>query len=121
MTLDENITQTWENLQRQTQNDWKTKIRELIEPELERRGITITSASSMSVGGLGEFLQLLICETSNGAYMEIHASSKKGFSISVEMDKEPFTWPTSPMSVYDRKNYTIRQLLDWLDKKAWNQ
>ena len=110
----------WDVKRRQSQTEWKTEIRELLEAELESLGVVITSASSMSVG-MGDFHFLLICQALNGAYIEVRASTKQGFSVSVELDEESFTWPTAPPSTYDRKNYTIQQLLDWLDTKLWKE
>lgn len=120
MDLNSSITEDWDTRNRQAQQEWKAEIRNLLEPELESRGITITSASSLSVDGT-DFHHFLICEAANGAYIEIRASSKQGFAVSVVRNDEPSVWPTVPLSTYDRKNYTLHQLINWLDTQSWKE
>ena len=120
MRLNDSIVQRWKSIYQESQQKWKTEVLELLKGELENKGVSILSSSLMFVND-NEFHYLLICESSDGAYIEIRIQNKKGFMVSVDYNENPFYWPTAPFSVRDRKNYTIQHLIDWLETKPWKQ
>lgn len=119
MGPNDNITQVWDGLKRQACQAWKNELREAIEPELDSRGITIDSASTTYRGE--EFDYILFCSALSGDYIEIRVDCKKAFLIKVTNENEVYFWPDTPLSTYDRGNYTVQQLLDWLDTKSWKE
>lgn len=119
MNLDDNITQRWDEIRLQAVQDWKAEIRERLGSELEGRGITIQSSSIAHRGEV--FQHIMAGQALNGADIEITVDSKHAFQVRVIHEDEVYHWPTTPMSTYDRKNYTIRHLLDWLDTRLWKE
>ena len=116
MLIDTNIVEEYRTFREEMLREWRTSIREVVEPAFAERGISIDSASAINRND--EHISLLIC-TIDGFYMEIRASTKLGFNVSITAGDNRINWPSLPMSALDRKNYTVQYLLDWLDTQPW--
>lgn len=120
--MNTNITETWQTTKSAAIQAWRDLISENLEPKLEERGVVVNSYAFVDPAPGNEYEAIWFC-TKGTISLEIHASTATAFyAIVTDTDTgESLGWPTSPMSTYDRKNYTVKQLIEWLDKQPWIQ
>ena len=118
MDINSNITEEY-NLERTKANQaWRDYVMWALTPEMENRGFTLSSHGSQTKVDT----YFVTCVFENGdVYLDLTIDCKMGFSAKATWGLQQ-NWkyfPNKPMSMYDRENYTIRQLLSWLDEQQW--
>lgn len=113
--MDENIKDTWTSLRGQAVLEWQRTTETQLLPALDERTIKVNSKTIIDPAPGNECIIIWFC-SKNDYYLEIQLHSANAFSAIATKGDETLTWPTLPFSVYDRKNYTIAYLLEWLDK-----
>ena len=114
--MDSNIKVLWEEAKARASQEWMHQIGEMLIPAMEERGYKTGSIYAIDPAPGNEFIAVWVF-TKEDYYLEVHAHSANAFSVTGN-DGTPnaINWPTSPMALYDRKNYTVDYLLEWIDQ-----
>lgn len=114
--MDRNIKELWGDIRSKAILEWRDSIGSVMEPELEKRGIKVNSYSLMDPAPGNEVILIWACLWGEKS-LEIQAHSANSFSATYIDPATPgaIFWPSAQSHIYDRKNYTIAQLLAWID------
>jgi hypothetical protein len=113
----DNIKEQWLEVRSKAILEWRDSIGSIMEPELNTRGIKITSYSIIDPAPGNEAIALWMGSWGKGS-LEIQAHTANSFSITLIPEGGTVSyWPSSQYHIYDRQNYTIAQLLEWIDSQ----
>lgn len=116
--MSDNIRETWINLQSEAVAKWMDSINTVLVGGLQDLGIKIDSKTIQNPLPGNEIGIIWYCSY-DGYYIEIQAHTANAFFVKIIDNSIAVYWPSALMSTYDRKNYTVSYLLEWL--KSWQQ
>jgi hypothetical protein len=113
--MDSNIKVLWEEARARASQEWMRQIGEMLIPAMGDRGYKNGSVYAIDPAPGNEFIAVWVF-TKGDYYLEVHAHSANAFSVVGNDGTNAINWPTSPGSLYDRQNYTVSYLLEWIDQ-----
>jgi hypothetical protein len=113
--MDSNIKVLWGEAKARASQEWMNQISQMLIPAMESRGYKIGSIYAIDPAPGNELIAVWVF-TKGDFYLEVHAHSANAFSVIGNDGDNALNWPTSSTALFDRKNYTVGYLMEWIDQ-----